>query len=309
MTATTDFNHLKLDNSWVTVGSFDGIHRGHQTLIRHLVEQAHKDHAPAVVITFHPHPAIFFNRAPQAYSLTSPQERETILKSLGVDHVVTLKFDADLANLTALNFMQLLKQNIGLTHLLIGFNFVLGRGRTGDLDSLQQFGKVFDYQVEVVHPVKVDGEVISSSQIRNLLQEGQIKRANAMLGRAYSLEGKVIQGEHRGNKLGFPTANLDLSPDRLLPARGVYASRGIVKGNSYLAVTNIGVRPTFANPLSSPRVEPHLLDLSEDLYGETLKIELIEYLRPEQAFASPADLIAQVNRDIKETREMSKNGE
>ena len=309
MSGIADFNQLKLDKSWITVGSFDGVHRGHQELIRHLVAEAHRDHSPAVVITFHPHPAIFFGRAVQAYTLTSPDEREALLKDLGVDYVITLQFDAELANLTALNFMWQLKDHFGITHLLIGFNFALGRDRKGDLDSLQQFGKFLNYEVEVVPPFKIDDEVVSSSQIRNLLQEGQLKQANTLLGRPYSLEGEVIHGEHRGNRLGFPTANLDLATDRLLPTRGVYACRGYVCGRSYLAVTNIGIRPTFENPLDSPRVEPHLLDLKEDLYGEHLKIELIEYLRPEQTFANPADLIAQVNRDIQETREILSDGE
>ena len=309
MTESIDINQYFLQNSWVTVGSFDGVHRGHQELARHLVKQAHQDHSQAVVITFYPHPAIFFGRAPLGYSLTSPQEREELLYNLGVDHVLTLKFDAEIASLTALNFMQLLKKHLGITHLLIGFNFALGRGRTGDLDSLQQFGKLFGYTVEIFQPVKFDGDVISSSQIRNFLQEGQLKRANAFLGRPYSLAGKVIHGEHRGNLLGFPTANLELSPEQLLPARGVYASRAIVGDKTYLAVTNIGIRPTFANPLDSPRVEPHLLDLHEDLYGKKLKVELIEYLRPEQAFSNSADLVVQVNRDILETREIFKNGE
>jgi riboflavin kinase/FMN adenylyltransferase len=308
MTLLANFIPLNIKNSWATVGSFDGVHRGHQTLIRHLVEEAHHDHAPAVVITFHPHPAVFFNRVPTAYSLTSVEEREALLKSLGVDHVVTLQFDAELANLTALNFMELLKEKIDLGHLLIGFNFALGRDRTGNLDTLQQFGKLFGYQVEVVQPVKSDREVISSSQIRTLLQNGQLKQANDMLGRPYSFEGVVIHGEHRGNKLGFPTANLDLAPDRLIPARGVYVTRGIVEGKTYQAVTNIGVRPTFANPLPTPRVEPHLLDLNEDLYGKELKIELLDYLRPEQTFPNPDALIAQVNLDIQRTRELFKNG-
>ena len=309
MSEIADFNQLKIDKSWVTVGAFDGVHRGHQQLVRHLVEQAHRDNSPAAVITFHPHPAIFFGRVAQGYTLTAPEEREALLRSLGVDEVVTLQFNAELANLTALNFMQQLRDHLGLSHLLIGFNFALGRDRTGDLDSLQQFGKYLNYKVEVVHPVKIDGDVISSSFIRNLLQEGQLKQANAMLGRPYSLEGKVIHGEHRGNQLGFPTANLEIAPERLLPIRGVYASRGQVGGKTYMAVTNIGVRPTFKNPLDSPRVEPHLLDLKEDLYGKNLKIELLEYLRPEQTFESPAALIEQVNRDIKEAREILSNGE
>jgi riboflavin kinase / FMN adenylyltransferase len=309
MTEFNDITQLQLNRSWATVGAFDGVHRGHQELIRNLVEKAHQDHAPAVIITFHPHPAVYFKRVPLNYSLTSPDEREALLKSVGVDYVVTLNFDSTLANLTALNFMELLKENIGIDHLLIGFNFALGRDRSGDLDSLQQMGQYLGYKVEVIQPIKVDGEVISSSQIRNLLQEGQIKQANAMLGHPYMLEGPVVHGEHRGNKLGFPTANLDLAPDRLLPARGVYACRGLVKGQTYLAVTNIGIRPTFANPLETPRVEPHLLDFKGNLYGEQLKIELIEYLRPEQTFANSDDLITQVNRDIEETREMFSNGE
>lgn len=300
----SDLNNYSLQHSWVTVGSFDGVHRGHQELIQHLVEGAHHDQSPAVVITFHPHPASIFKRIPQAYTLTSPESREALLRALGVDHVITLKFDAELANLTALNFMELLKKHLGITHLLIGFDFALGRNRSGDLDSLQQIGKLLNYQVEVIRPVKVNGETISSTQIRNLLQEGKIKQANTMLGRPYTLEGPVIHGEHRGTGLGFPTANMDIPSDRLLPARGVYAGWGIVEGKTYQAVTNIGVRPTFANPLSEPRVEPFLLDLQEDLYGKLLKLELIEYLRPEKTFPTPADLVEQVNRDIQTAREI-----
>jgi riboflavin kinase/FMN adenylyltransferase len=303
----TDFIQLDrhdIKHAWVAVGTFDGVHRGHQTLIQQLVTQAHAEHSPAVVVTFHPHPAVYFGRASLGHNLTEPGEREALLKELGVDEVFTLPFDAQLANLTALNFMQMLKDQLDVSHLLIGFNFALGRDRAGDLDTLQQLGKIIGYEVEVIPPIKMGEATISSSQIRSLLQEGLIREANEMLGRPYFLSGKVIHGEHRGNQLGFPTANLDLPRERLLPARGVYACRAFVNGSAYVAVTNIGVRPTFENPLEYPRVEPHLLDLDRDLYGDFLKLDLLEYLRPEKAFASSADLIAQVNRDIEKTREL-----
>jgi riboflavin kinase / FMN adenylyltransferase len=161
-----------------------------------------------------------------------------------------------------------------------------------------------NFEVEIVAPITIDEEIVSSSQIRKLLIEGNLVQANRYLGRPYSLEGEVIHGEHRGNRLGFATANMDIAPDRLLPATGVYACRAYFDGMSYTAVTNIGVRPTFANPLASPRVEPHLLDLKENLYGQFLRLDLLEYLRPEQAFDSPDELIAQVNRDILRTREL-----
>jgi len=298
------FENLNIEKSWVTVGSFDGVHLGHQTLAKNLAENAHRAGSQAVVITFSPHPAVFFKRVPEAYSLTSPRERERLLREAGIDRVVTVEFTQEIANLSAVDFMQMMKSNLGLTHLIAGFNFALGRGRSGDIPTLKELGKQLGYEVEVIEPQKINGEIISSSQIRKLLSDGELARANQCLGRPYSLEGDVIHGEHRGHHLGFPTANLDIAPDRLLPARGVYASRAVVDGKVYTAVTNIGVRPTFENPLPTPRVEPHLLDQQEDLYGKYLRLELIEYLRPEKAFDSPDDLVSQVKRDIERTREL-----
>ena len=298
------FENLNIENSWVTVGSFDGVHVGHQALARDLAKRAHDQGSQAVVITFSPHPAVYFKRVPQAYSLTSPHERERLLREIGVDHVITVEFNQEVANLAAGDFMRLLQTRLGLTHLVAGFNFALGRDRSGDIPALQELGKEFGYVVEVIQPQNFSGEVISSSLIRKLLTDGELTRANQCLGRPYSLEGDVIHGEHRGNRLGFPTANLDIAVDRLLPAKGVYASCVDVGGKRYTAVTNIGVRPTFENPLETPRVEPHLLDQQEDLYGQYLRLELIDYLRPEKAFDSSQELIDQVKHDIQKTREL-----
>jgi riboflavin kinase/FMN adenylyltransferase len=222
--------------------------------------------------------------------------------------VVTIEFNEVVAALTAEQFMLEVKETLGITHLLVGSDFALGHGRSGDIPALKALGEQIGFIVETLSPVKVNGEVVSSSQIRSLLLDGNLQQANRLLGRAYSLEGYVVHGEHRGNKLGFPTANLDIAANLLLPAKGVYACRALVNDTVYTAVTNIGVRPTFENPLPSPRVEPHLLDLEGDLYGKFLQLELIEYLRPEKAFDSPQDLVAQVNRDIQKTRELIDHG-
>lgn len=300
----TDFNALKIERSWCTVGSFDGVHLGHQALIHQLVEGAHASHSQAIVITFTPHPAVFFGRSPQAYILTSPNERIELLKSLGVDQVIPIKFDEEVARLSAAEFMTGLKQHLGLVHFLAGYDFALGHNREGNLEALKEIGEKEGFQVGAFAPFTGTNGIISSSRIRDLLHQGKLAQANENLGRPYSLEGNVISGEHRGHKLGFPTANLNIAPDRLIPANGVYASRATIAAKSYIAVTNIGVRPTFENPLPSPRVEPHLLDLQEDLYGEFLKLELIEYLRTEQVFGSAEELIVQVKKDILKTREV-----
>ncbi len=305
----TDLTELKITSSWCTVGSFDGVHLGHQALIRQLVQGAHSENSEAVVLTFSPHPAVFFGRSIPGYSLSSPEERERLLKELGVDRVVTIKFDQTVANLSAADFMSGLKNHLGLRHFLAGYDFALGHDREGNFESLQAIGKQMGFAVEAFVPITSTQGIISSSRIRDLLHRGKLSEANQLLGRPYSLGGIVINGEHRGRKLGFPTANLDIAPDRLIPAKGVYACRALVNNQEYTAVTNIGVRPTFENPLPEPRVEPYLLDLQEDLYGHFLKLELIEYLRPEKVFKSPEELIAQVKRDIEKTREVIHHGE
>ncbi|MEA5078966.1 MAG: bifunctional riboflavin kinase/FAD synthetase [Anaerolineaceae bacterium] len=309
MDFSTDLNELKIVRSWCTVGSFDGVHLGHQALIRQLIQGAHAENSEAIVLTFSPHPAVFFGRSMPGYSLSTPEERERLLKELGVDRVVTIKFDQTIANLSAADFMRGLKDHLGLIHFLAGYDFALGRDREGNFESLQAIGKQMGFAVEAFAPVTSALGIISSSRIRDLLHRGKLSEANQLLGRPYSLEGAVINGEHRGRKLGFPTANLDIAADRLVPAKGVYACRALVNNQEYTAVTNIGVRPTFENPLPVPRVEPHLLDLQEDLYGHILKLELIEYLRPEKVFNTPEELIAQVKRDIEKTREVIPHGE
>lgn len=301
---SNQLSDYSFQHSWVTIGSFDGVHLGHQALIRKLVDEAHHANSPALVITFIPHPAVFFNRVPLAYSLTSPEERSILLESLGVDKVIQLEFNAALANLSAAQFMDLMKEHLGISHLLVGFNFALGKDRAGDVDTLKILGKQRGIEIEIIPPVTVSGEHISSSQIRALLQNHEIVEANRCLGRPYSLAGEVVHGEARGRRLGIPTANINVPGDRLIPGNGVYVTRARVNGDVYQSVTNIGIRPTFENPLPSPRIEPHLLDVKEDFYSQYMSLEFIEYLRPEMKFPDAQSLIQQINHDIQKAREI-----
>lgn len=289
-------------NAWITIGSFDGVHLGHQALIKGLVEHAHADGSPALVITFWPHPATFFKRAPLAWALTSPDERRDLLCALGVDNVLTLNFEQELADLSALQFMQELKDRLGLKGLMIGPNFALGKGREGNIHRLSEIASELDFKLQVVEPITGSEGMISSSQIRTDLLEGRVKPAAYKLGRPYMLNGKVVHGEHRGTGLGVPTANLGHQPERLIPGNGVYVTCARVNGNAYASVTNIGVRPTFDNPLPEARIEPHILDIDEQLYGQELSLEFIDYLRPEIKFESSKELVAQIQKDIQKTR-------
>ncbi|MBA4384575.1 MAG: hypothetical protein C0410_07545 [Anaerolinea sp.] len=289
-------------NAWLTIGSFDGVHLGHQALIKGLVEHARADVSPALVITFWPHPATFFKRAPLAWALTSPEERRELLCALGVADVLTLRFDQELANLSALQFMQNLKDRLGLKGLMVGPNFALGKGREGTIHRLAEIASELDFKLEVIQPLTGTEGMISSSQIRTDLLEGRVKPAAHKLGRPYMLTGKVVHGEHRGTGLGVPTANLSHQPERLIPGNGVYVTCARVNGTTYASVTNIGVRPTFDNPLPDARIEPHILDIDEQLYGQDLSLEFIDYLRPEIKFENSKELVTQIQKDIQKTR-------
>ncbi|MBA4375730.1 MAG: hypothetical protein C0401_06105 [Anaerolinea sp.] len=307
MNFTISIDSLSFKRSCITIGTFDGVHLGHQFLIGQLVQKAHDSGCRAIVITFWPHPATFFNRAPLAHALTCPDEREELIKGLGVDEVLTFTFDQALADLEAAVFMQQLKDTFDVQRLFVGPNFALGKGRSGSIHLLEESGKKLGFEIERMKPFISNEGMISSSQIRADLSHNRVREASQKLGRLYAISGKVVHGEHRGGKLGVPTANLSLPPERLIPANGVYITRALVNGKAYSSVTNIGVRPTFENPLLVPRVEPHILDMQEHLYGQELTLEFMDFLRPEIKFNHPQELIAQIQKDIAKTREVFDN--
>lgn len=307
MNSLDQLSELSIARSWAAIGAFDGVHIGHQSLFDRLVAGAHQAGCKAVVITFEPLPALFFKRIVGMQVLTSWHERVALINNFAVDQVIVLDFNASLAEVNALPFMEKVKKAIGVERLIMGIDSALGKDQASSTTGLKEIGRQLGFSVDVIPPVRNQQEVVSSSNIRKLLKSGNIIRANQFLGRPYTVSGKVVHGENRGHKLGIPTANLSIPDEKMLPANGVYATRAHVDGETYLAVTNIGVRPTFENPLPVPRVEPHLLDTDKMFYDCMIELEFVAYLRPEMRFPDASLLVAQIHKDIATAREILKD--
>lgn len=303
----TSLDGLALAGSWVAIGSFDGVHAGHRALLSALVAGAHAQNLPAVVVTFFPHPVAFLRKLQGPFYLTPPAERASLLADLGVDWVITLPFDAALAAYPARDFMLLLRGALGLRCLVAGETFALGKNREGNLARLAALGQELGYTVQIVPPTYVQDVMISSSQVRAWLAEGQLAQVTGGLTRPYRVAGEVVHGDGRGAGIGIPTANLRPWPEQIIPAPGVYAGYTTAGAARCLGVTNIGIRPTFDNPVPQTRIETHLLDFPTpgapaDLYGQTIQVEFAARLRAEQRFASVDALIAQIHADIRTAR-------
>jgi riboflavin kinase/FMN adenylyltransferase len=282
------------------------VHRGHQEILANLTAGAHENGAPAVVLTFWPHPAVVLGKRNDLKILSTPEERADLLGALGVDAVITQPFTPDFAKLSALDFMRLVSERLGLRSLWIGYDFALGRNREGNLDRLTEIGSVLGYNVQAIGPVVNGDDVLSSSLIRQRIRAGEVAHAAENLGRFYALSGPVVHGDGRGRRINIPTANIDYPKDKVIPANGVYATWAWAGGERYPAATNIGINPTFTPDKQTPNVEAHLLDFDRDLYGQELKLEFVEYLREELKFSSVEALLEQIHADIGKTREILK---
>ena len=294
---------VNLQNSWLTVGVFDGVHRGHQQIIRQLTAGAHANEAPAVVLTFYPHPATVLGGR-EIKCLTLPEERADLLAGLGVEAVITERFTRELSQVSAYEFMARLKRHLGLKHLLIGYDFALGKGREGNAPRLAEIGSELGYTVEVVSAVSDESGVISSTEIRKLIETGNVKEAAKLLGHPYSLHGPVIHGDGRGRTINVPTANIGYSREKMIPAKGIYACWAYLKGQKHVAAINIGTNPTFTPDKETPNVEAHLLDFRQEIYGEDVQLEFIARLRDELRFDSVETLLEQIGKDIELTRKV-----
>lgn len=284
----------------LTVGVFDGVHLGHQHLVRRLTETAAKDGLLGGVVTFSVHPKVVLSQRSRLALLTTLEERSRLLRALGVDLVVPITFDTEVAALSAREFVGLLQTHLQMRGLVIGPNFALGRGRTGDAATIGALGRELGFGVEVVEPLTLEGALVSSTAIREALSRGHMRTTSRLLGRHFSLSGPIVGGTERGHVLGFPTANIAVDPDQALPVDGVYATLGHVAGHVYKSVTNIGVRPTFGG--GERTVEVFVIDFAGNVYGERLTIELVEHLRGEKKFTRPEELAAQIGRDVERAR-------
>ncbi len=294
---------VNLQNAWLTIGVFDGVHRGHREIINKLTAGAHANGAPAVVLTFDPHPAIVLG-GHDIRCLTTPDERAELLAALGVDAVITQRFTRDLSTVSAMDYMSQLAEHLGLKHLLIGYDFALGRGREGNAARLTEIGKELNYGVEVVEAVSDESGVISSTEIRKLVATGNVAEAAQLLGHNYSLRGPVIHGDGRGRRINIPTANIDYPKQKAIPAFGIYACWAWLEDERFMAATNIGINPTFTPDKQTPNVEPHILDFNRDIYGKEVKLEFVARLRDELKFDSVDALVKQIHADIAHTREI-----
>ena len=294
--AFEDLPKLPIQKSCITIGNFDGVHKGHQFIIKELVQRGFSDEMTVIVVTFFPNPADFFGRTPESFYLTAPEEKEALLKGLGVDEVITFRFDRDFAGLSAETFLQALKDKLGLSVLLVGYDFVLGKNRSGTIPVIRRIGEEMGFALETLAPVEFGGDEISSTRIRQALKGGYVRKAMEMLGRPYSMSGVVTHGSDRGSRIGLPTANMDFWPHKLRPAIGVYATRPIMNGKMYQGITNIGLRPTFEDQ-DQPNIETHILDFDGNIYGEKLELQFIEKIRDEQKFSGVETFLAQIERD------------
>ena len=290
-----------LGPSDMTMGTFDGVHRGHQALLKPLIAGARKAGAASVLVTYEPHPRCVLDPDHCPANLTTLEEKTWLLDQLGLDHMVVIPFTPQVAAMSPAAFMQRLLRGIQVRHMVIGENHRFGHRQRGDSGLLRRLGTRHGFTVAVAPTLTRGREAISSSRIRRLVLLGQVRAAAQLLGRDYVIRSTVEHGLKRGRDLGFPTANLRISPNKLLPATGIYAVRVDVEDRTYAGALSVGFRPTFGS--NSLTVEVFILDFDGDLYGSELCVQFIRRLRGERRFASAEALIAQMQRDVEQARE------
>lgn len=294
----------------LTVGTFDGVHVGHRTIIQRVIDKAEKMDLRSVIVTFDPHPRNIIDPGSDGIKLlTTLKERCQLLEEMGVHEMVVIRFDRDFSLLSSENFLRnIIVDKIGVSEFVIGYDHHFGKDREGTIDTVKQVGAELNFHTEVVSRKDVNQKPVSSTAIRKaLIEKGDIKQANKFLGRCYRLTGTVVHGSKRGKSLGFPTANI--KPDheqKAIPLKGVYAVRGTVNEDKYAGMMNIGTRPTFEGD-TEPVLEVHFFDFDENIYGKTIQLKFLERIREEKRFESQNELIDQLHEDKKIAEKANKS--
>lgn len=283
----------------LTIGVFDGVHLGHQYLLQQLTQLAQPDYLPAV-ITFTNHPVTTLSPGTQIRYITTPEQRTRLLKANGIQLVAGVEFTLEDSRVTARDFAAILVETLGMKGMLMGPDSAVGHNREGDINFLRHLGPQLGFWVAEVQPLVLDGSPVQSRRIREVIGWGDVATCARLLGRNFSLTGKVVPGDQRGRDLGFPTANLEISPEVMIPGDGIYATWAVINGVRHASATSIGARPTFGP--GERLVEAYVMDFNEDLYGTHLSVEFVRKLRDQENFSSVEALVAQINRDVADSR-------
>ncbi len=290
---------------FLAIGVFDGVHLGHQAVISTSAEHARAANGTPVVVTFDPHPEKVLRPATAPHLLTATKHKIELIRKLGVDHLLIIRFDQQFAATEPIDFVDdLVTYSKPLREICVGHSWSFGKNRAGNLDLLKQLGAKSDFNVVGIPPVTINGKVVSSTAIREAIERGDFARAAEMLGREYTILGTVEHGDNLGMKIGFPTANLSAHNEQF-PPNGVYAARASIDGQQYPGVANLGVRPTVTTGKPERTLEIHLFDFNQDVYGQDIEVRFTKYLRPEKKFPDVQALSQQIARDVREARQLA----
>ena len=298
MKIKTAADYKQINSSVITIGTFDGVHVGHQQIIHRLVDTARKNDLQALVLTFFPHPRMVIQNDANIKLINTIDEKAKQLEQLGVDHLVVKEFTKSFSRLTALEYVRdILVNKLKVKHIIVGYDHHFGRNRTANINELKEFGAFYDFEVTEIEPQEVDDVAVSSTKIRSAILEGNILTANKFLGYNFMLTGTVIKGKGLGKTLDFPTANIQIEAAyKLIPKHGVYVVKSQIKGVEVFGMMNIGKNPTVSEG-NQTKIEVHFFDFSANLYGAVLKIELLDHLRSEIKFPNIEALKLQLEKD------------
>ena len=290
-------NFISTEKTVVTIGTFDGIHIGHQKILSDLIETAKREKKKSVLLTFFPHPRMVLQKDVSIKLLNTINEKSVLLEKMGLDYLIIHPFSQEFSRLTALDFVRdILVNKLNTSRLIIGYDHHFGKNREGNIHQLKEYSLLYDFEVEEIPAQDIDDVSVSSTKVRKALHDGNLKTANNYLGYSYMLNGKVVNGKKLGGRIGYPTANLNIKEDyKLIPKTGVYVIKSIIDGTAFSGMMNIGFRPTVSGKHQT--IEAHFFNFDKDLYGAKVTVELLYFLREEKKFDSVEELIVQLNTD------------